>query len=113
MPVIGFLGADSPALLGSRLSAFHQGLGEVGYTEGRNVAIEYRWTEGQNDRIPALAADLVRRQVAVVAAPGSTLGARAAKALTSTIPSVFATGVDPSKMDSSQASIDPVATSQV
>jgi putative ABC transport system substrate-binding protein len=69
MPVIGFLGTDSPDLLGARLRAFHRGLGETGYVEGRNVAIEYRWADGQNDRMPALAGELVRRQVAVIASP--------------------------------------------
>jgi putative tryptophan/tyrosine transport system substrate-binding protein len=94
-PAIGFLGPDSPAMLGGRLRAFHQGLGEAGYVEGRNVAIEYRWAENDNDRIPDLVADLVRHGVDVIATPGSTAGAIAAKALTRTVPIVFATGADP------------------
>jgi putative ABC transport system substrate-binding protein len=73
MPVIGFLGSASPHLLYAKaLSAFRQGLSETGYVEGRNATIEYRWAESQNDRLPALAADLVRRQVNVIAALGST-----------------------------------------
>ena len=79
MPVIGFLGGESPGSFSSRLRAFHQGLSETGYVEGRNVAIEYRWAESQYDRLPALAADLVRRQVTVIATPGSTPAARAAR----------------------------------
>jgi ABC-type uncharacterized transport system substrate-binding protein len=94
-PVIGYLGAATPELFASRLRAFRQGLGEHGYAEGRNVAIDYRWAEGQYDRFPALAADLVRRQVGVITAPGSTPGALAAKAATTTIPIVFLTGIDP------------------
>jgi putative ABC transport system substrate-binding protein len=95
MPVIGLLGSESPDLWAGRMRAFHQGLGETGYVDGRNVAIEYRWAEGHNDRLPALAADLVRRRVTVIVAPGSTPATLAAKAATSTIPIIFWIGSDP------------------
>jgi ABC-type uncharacterized transport system substrate-binding protein len=93
--VIGLLGSELPDLWAGRMRAFHQGLGETGYVDGRNVAIEYRWAEGHNDRLPALAADLVRRRVTVIAAPGSTPATLAAKAATSAIPIVFWIGSDP------------------
>ena len=95
VPVIGYLGSELPRLFASRLRAFLDGLRTTGYDEGRNVAIEYRWAEGHNDRLPALASDLVRRGVTVIAAPGSLAAALAAKAATTSIPVVFETGADP------------------
>ena len=95
IPVIGYLGGLSRDTLAPRLAAFHKGLGETGYVEGRNVAFEYRWAEGQYDRLPALAAELTRRQVAVIAALGGDAPAHAAKAATTAIPIVFAVTADP------------------
>jgi putative tryptophan/tyrosine transport system substrate-binding protein len=95
LPVIGYLGPESPAVFASRVRAFRQGLGETGYAEGRNVAIEFRWAEGQHNRLPALAADLVARQAAVIVAPGGAPGGLAAKSATTTIPIVFEMGADP------------------
>jgi putative tryptophan/tyrosine transport system substrate-binding protein len=95
VPVIGYLGSESPRLFASRLRAFLDGLRTTGYDEGRNVTIEYRWAEGHNDRLPALASDLIRRRVTVIAAPGSLAAALAAKAATTTTPVVFETGADP------------------
>ena len=95
MPVVGFLGSEWPDLYAGRLRAFHQGLRETGFVEGRNVAFEYRWAEGEYGRFPTLLADLVSRKVAVIAAVGGTPPALAAKAATATIPIVFATGCDP------------------
>jgi putative tryptophan/tyrosine transport system substrate-binding protein len=94
MPVVGFLGGSSLAERRPLLVAFRQALTEARYIEGQNVAIEYRWAEGQYDRLPALAADLVRRQVAVIFA-GDGPSALAAKAVTTTIPIIFNTGIDP------------------
>jgi putative ABC transport system substrate-binding protein len=95
MPVIGFLGSATPQSYATRLRAFRQGLKEAGYVEGQNVEIDYRWAEGQNNRLPALAAQLVQRHVAVLVAGGGTPTAIAAKAATATIPVDFAIAADP------------------
>ncbi len=98
MPVVGFLGGTSPDTFTDRLRAFRQGLKDAGFIEGENLAIEYRWAEGQFDRLPALVADLVRRQVAVIAATGGITSAFAAKAATTMIPIVFGAGEDPVRL---------------
>jgi putative ABC transport system substrate-binding protein len=95
MPVIGFLDRGLPQGMAANLAGFHKGLAESGYVEGKNVTVEYRWAENQNERLPALAAELVGRPVAVIAATRSPAPALAAKAATSTIPIVFQTGSDP------------------
>ena len=95
MPVVGFLNGASPGGYAPYVAAFHRGLKEIGFVEGQNVAIEYRWAEGHYDRLGELAADLVRGRVAVIAATGSPSGPIAAKMATTTIPIVFSTPGDP------------------
>jgi putative ABC transport system substrate-binding protein len=94
MPVVGFLSSASPGLAADRVRAFHQGLGEAGFIDGRNIVVEFRFAQDRNDRLPELAADLVRRQVSVIYASGS-YSVFAAKAATTIIPIVFQSGVDP------------------
>jgi len=98
MPVVGFLHSASPEPNANRVAGFRKGLGEAGYVEGQNVAIEFRWAAGQDDRLPDLVGDLIRRRVAVIATPGSTPASLAAKTATTTIPIVFAIGSDPVAM---------------
>src|SRR5262245_30585211 len=98
MPVVGYLGSASPEDDAFRVDAFRRGLNTAGYVEGQNMAIEYRWAEGQYDRLPALATDLVRRKVDVLAAMGASAAGLAAKAASTTVPIVFITGGDPVKL---------------
>jgi putative tryptophan/tyrosine transport system substrate-binding protein len=98
LPVVGYLSSQSPAESANSLAAFRRGLNDTGYVEHRNVGIEYRWAQDQNDRLPAFAADLVRLQVSVIATVGGVAGALAAKAATATIPIVFIAGSDPVKL---------------
>src|SRR5262245_37059461 len=95
MPVVGFLHHGPPEELAPLIAGFRKGLSETGYVEGQSVAIEFRWANSQIDRLPELAADLVRRRVAVIATPLSTPAALAAKAATASIPIVFGVGTDP------------------
>jgi len=97
MPVVGFLSNRMASESVSVVAAFHQGLKEIGYVEGQNISIEYRWADFQDNRLPAMAADLVQRRVAVIAATGSTVAASTAKSATTTIPIVFGAGTDPVK----------------
>src|SRR5262245_34021258 len=98
MPVIGYLGPESPVVFASRGRAFRQGLSETGYFEGRNVAIEFRWAEGQHNKLPALAAELAGRSVNVIVAPGGAPAVLAAKSATTKIPIIFEMGADPIAM---------------
>ena len=98
MPVVGIINAGSPETSVSRVTAFRQGLGELGYVEGQNVTIDYRWAEGRYDRYPELVADLIRRKVSVIATGASGPAAFAAKAATSSIPIVFGVGEDPVRL---------------
>ena len=111
--MIGFLDAGSAAARTQQVAAFRKGLAEVGYQEGQNVSLEFRWAEGQYARFGELVADLVRRRVSVIVTPGSGTAALAAKAATTTIPIVFGAGGDPVLEGWSPASIDPAATSLV
>lgn len=95
LPIVGYLGPESPTPFASRVLAFQDGLASTGYAAGRNVVIDFRWAEGRYDRLPALAAELAGRQVAVIAAPGGAPVALAAKSATTTIPIVFEMGGDP------------------
>src|SRR5271166_5382869 len=97
-PVVGFINGSSPDAAARNTSAFRKGLDETGYVEGQNVTVEYHWLEGHYDHLPALMGDLVRRQVAVIATPGSTPAMLAAKAATTTIPIVFGASEDPVKL---------------
>jgi putative ABC transport system substrate-binding protein len=97
MPVVAFINVGTPDGMARYAAAFRNALSEAGYVEGQNVTVEYHWLEGQYDRVPALIADLVRRRVAVIATPGATLAALAAKAATATIPIIFGVAEDPVK----------------
>ena len=108
MPVIGFLGSESPNQFADRLRAFRQGLDEAGFVDRRNVAIEYRWARGEYDRLPGLAADLVRQSVAVMVAT-TTPAVLTAKAATTTIPMSFRQAATPSRWDLSPALTDRAA----
>jgi putative tryptophan/tyrosine transport system substrate-binding protein len=98
LPVVGFVNSGSADAFAGYIAAFRKGLGETGYVEDQNVTVEYHWLEGQFDRLPALMADLVRRRVAVIATPGSTPAAIAAKGATAAIPIVFGVSDDPVKL---------------
>src|SRR5258708_23793769 len=109
LPAIGFLHSGAPEQNTKRLAAYLKGLKGAGFVDGENVRIEYRWTGGQNDKLPALAADLIQRQVAVIATPGSTPAALAAKAATPTIPIVFPIGAHAVELGL-RASLNPPCT---
>ena len=110
IPVVAFLRTGSADIESRNVAAFRIGLNETGYVEGQNLTVEYHWLESPYDRLPALIADLVRRQVAVIATVGTPLVALAVKAATATIPIVFGEGIDRSSLALSPASLTPAAT---
>src|SRR5215831_9970002 len=112
LPVIGLILAGNPESDAYRLAPFRQGLTEMGYVEGQNVSIEYRWARGRYDSIPALVADLLRRQVAVLATPGNPIGTLAAKVATTTVPVVFSTAQDPVKLGARRRCRPPAAQAE-